>query len=207
MYGIPKVHTEEVPLRPILSMVNSPQHEIAKWLSELFRPVVDKYSKHTLKDLFEFCRLLEDVVKDKDTDKMFLCSYDITSLFTCVPLERAMDICLRSLYKDKFVPTPPIPESLFRKLLVKSTAGGQIYQKVDGVAMGPPLGPDLLANVYVGLCEEQLAQSELPLFYKRYVDDTFGIVESEQEATDFRTRLNQLDAALQFTAINEQNRE
>ena len=54
MYGLPKLHKEGVPLRPILSMVNAPQHEMAKWLGEVLRPVVAKYGKRMLKDSFEF---------------------------------------------------------------------------------------------------------------------------------------------------------
>ena len=31
MYDLPKIHKENIPLRPILSMVRSAQHELAKW--------------------------------------------------------------------------------------------------------------------------------------------------------------------------------
>ena len=35
MYGLPKVHKQQpIPLRPILSMVGSAQHELARWLTE-----------------------------------------------------------------------------------------------------------------------------------------------------------------------------
>ena len=33
MYGVPKLHKDGVLLRPILSMINSPQHELEKWLT------------------------------------------------------------------------------------------------------------------------------------------------------------------------------
>ena len=33
MYGLPKVHKKSIPLRPILAMVNSPQHKLAHWLA------------------------------------------------------------------------------------------------------------------------------------------------------------------------------
>ena len=46
MYGIPKLHNAGVPLRPILSMTNAPQHELAKWLAEVLQTVVNKYSRH-----------------------------------------------------------------------------------------------------------------------------------------------------------------
>ena len=35
MYGLPKTHKENIPLRPVLSMIGSSQHELAKWLAEI----------------------------------------------------------------------------------------------------------------------------------------------------------------------------
>jgi len=53
---------------------------------------------------------------------------------------------------------------------------GKLYEQVEGVAMGSPLGP-LLANTFVCYIEEKLEEkNELPSFYKRYVDDTFKIM-------------------------------
>ena len=40
MYGLPKTHKENIPLRPILSMISSSQHELAKWLSKILAPVL-----------------------------------------------------------------------------------------------------------------------------------------------------------------------
>ena len=59
-YGVPNIHKADIPLRPILSMINSPQHELAKWLTEILQPVVNKYSTFTVKDTFEFCEKLEE---------------------------------------------------------------------------------------------------------------------------------------------------
>ena len=66
MYGLPKLHKPGEPLRSILSMVNAPQHEMAKWLAETLKPVVDKYSDHTVKDTFEFCANIADISAHSD---------------------------------------------------------------------------------------------------------------------------------------------
>eukprot|EP00794_Sanderia_malayensis_P010354 gene10355-11432_t len=47
MYGLPKSHKPNIPLRPILSMVGSAQHQLAKWLSELLEPVLNLYSDNS----------------------------------------------------------------------------------------------------------------------------------------------------------------
>ena len=40
LYGLPKLHKPDVPLRPILLMIRSPQHKIAKCLNVLLEPVL-----------------------------------------------------------------------------------------------------------------------------------------------------------------------
>ena len=50
---------------------------------------------------------------------------------------------------------------------------GKLYEEIDGVAMGSPLGP-LMANAFLCSIKEKLEQdNKLPEFYRRYVDDTF----------------------------------
>jgi hypothetical protein len=53
LYGLPKIHKENCPLRPILSMCNSAQHKLAQWLVETLEPVRQHMSKYSLKDSFE----------------------------------------------------------------------------------------------------------------------------------------------------------
>ena len=59
LYGLPKTHKTGVPLRPILSMVSSPQHRLAKYLNNLLKPVLDLYSRYTIKDSFEFVKIAQ----------------------------------------------------------------------------------------------------------------------------------------------------
>ena len=60
MYGVPKTNKAGTPFRPMLSMINAPQHELAKWLTEIRHPVLQKDSRHLLKDKFEFCEHVEN---------------------------------------------------------------------------------------------------------------------------------------------------
>ena len=54
LYGLPKTHKDGVPLRPILSMIDSAQHELAKFLSATLQPVQDIFSSNCTKDSFSF---------------------------------------------------------------------------------------------------------------------------------------------------------
>ena len=59
MYGLPKTHKEDIPLRPILSMIGSSQHELAKWLSEVLVPVLKLYSSNCVEDWFTFANFIQ----------------------------------------------------------------------------------------------------------------------------------------------------
>ena len=80
------------------------------------------------------------------------------------------------------------------------------YKQTDGVAMGSPLGP-ALANIFVGYYEEKLfSQTQNPLTYFRYVDNTFSIFDHEAEADEFLTKLNCLHPSLKFTFEKEKGK-
>ena len=176
LYGVAKVHKDGTPLRPILSMYGSPQHVTAQWLARVLKLVQMRYSKHTVKDSFTFVEMIRQTTVPPSAH---MCSFDIKSLFTNVPLEETIDICVNQLYNSD-LQKPALTEKSFRKLIQKVTAGVEfsfndiMYQQVDGVAMGSPLGP-VLANIFVGYHEERLSidNRKSLLLYCRYVDDTF----------------------------------
>ena len=117
----------------------------------------DRYSSNVAKDTFSFCADLEDYGQVSDTT--FMCSFDVVSLFTNVPIDETLQICLDSLYRSDSKP-PRISESVLKKLLLKTTRGvefsfnDKMYRQKDGVAMGSPLGP-ALANIFLGFCGMQ----------------------------------------------------
>ena len=76
---------------------------------------------------------------------------------------------------------------------------GNLYEHVDGVAMGSPLGP-LLANTFMCYIEERLQQQgKIPAFYRRYVDDTLTAVPDVASAQALLETLNNAHQAINFT--------
>ena len=52
MYGVAKVHKPDIPLRPILAKIGSPQHFTATLLPKILAPVSEKHSTYVVKDSF-----------------------------------------------------------------------------------------------------------------------------------------------------------
>ena len=120
MYGLPKTRKEDIPLRPILSMIGSSQHELAKWLSEVLAPVLKLYSSNCVEDSFTFASFIQNY--NVEPAKTFLCSFDISSLFTNVPLDETIGICADAVYRGH-LDCPPFPEDAFKELMLIATRG------------------------------------------------------------------------------------
>ena len=201
MYGVPKTHMPKVPLRPILSMTGSAHHEMSKWLASLLQPVLHRYTVHCISHSFTFADYIGKLDGQIDS---FMCLFDVSSLFTNVPLNGTITICADTLYNNPDS-QPCIPKEVFVELLhsvtstVEFSFGNTIYRQIDGLAMGSPLGPALV-NIFVGYYEEKLfSEISKPAVYFRYVDDTFVIFQNEKESEEFLNKLNGPHSSLQFT--------
>jgi hypothetical protein len=101
LYGLAKIHKPDVPLRPILSMPGSAYHKIALQVAE-WLPVVDECkvnsSTKTIADDLEHIQL--------EADEEII-SFDVSSLYTNVPVIEAIDLCTELLYSGKYK-NPPL---------------------------------------------------------------------------------------------------
>ena len=75
-----------------------------------------------------------------------MASFDIESLFTNIPLQERIYLCVENLFQDR-THVDNLSKDSFRKLLTKTMSESLIlfdqefYKQHDGVAMGSPLGP------------------------------------------------------------------
>ena len=86
---------------------------------------------------------------------------------------------------------------------------GMIFDQIDGVAMGSPLGP-ALANLFMAFNETEWLRSDQDSsvrFYRRYVDDIFCFFDHEHEADAFLEFLNSRHVNIKFTIEKEQNKQ
>jgi len=104
--------------------------------------------------------------------------------FTC-KLRFAQILAKKAFKENWFNNTPNlnISEADLTELLRVATKGqlfqySDLYEQIDGVAMGSPLG-------LIPIEEKLEHESKLPPFYRRYVDDTFALVRDSSAADSF----------------------
>ena len=83
LYGLPKIHKQSVPLRPIVSCIGFPSYKLFKYIASIISPLAGKTSSH-VRNSKHFAETIRDVSVGSDES---LVSFDVTSLFTNVPIE------------------------------------------------------------------------------------------------------------------------
>ena len=204
LYGLPKIHKVNIPLRPIVSSIGSPTYNIAKFLVPILTPLTGKGSSF-VKNSIHFKSIIKSV---EVTDSDSLVSFDVESLFTSVPIEDACIILKSRLDEDdSLVDRTALSAQDIVSLtrLCVSNAyflwDGKFYKQREGAAMGSPLSP-ILANLYMEWFEEQAISSApyKPKLWVRYVDDTFVVWQHNREQlTEFLNHLNSVAQPICFT--------
>ena len=137
MYGLCKVHkynssTKDIPpFRPILSAIGTATYNLAMF----FVPFLKEFTVNecTVRGSFSFCK----EIKDQDST-LFMASFDIQSLFTNIPLDETVNICVDRAFQNK-KKVKGLLKRHFKQLLtlvVKSSCfvfNDTYYQQIDGV--------------------------------------------------------------------------
>ena len=206
-YGTAKLHklnrgckdVNQLPIRPIISNIGTATYKTSKYLAKLLAPLTK--SEYSITSTAEFISRIRDLKVDKDHDMV---SFDVSNLFTNVPLDFTIDLVLKKVYNKKMVKTKLKKEEL-RELLkmctkeLHFTYNGKTYQQSDGVCMGSPLGP-VLANVFMVHLEETITPKLKMIMptWIRYVDDTFTLVK-KGKLEEIITTLNNFHENINFT--------
>ena len=208
MYGLAKVHkivTDGLlSFRPILSAIGTPTYKLTKFLVPIIEPLTT--NQYTINDSFTFAEELQSF-----DSKFVMAIFDTESLFTNIPLQETIDLCVENLFQDR-THVDNLSKASFRELLITTMSESlilfdwQFYKQHDGVAMGSPLGPTL-ANVFLCYHEKiwlQNCPSEFkPVIYRRYVDDTFLLFRSKHHIEKFRNYVNHQHKNIKFTSETE----
>ena len=95
IYGLPKVHKDGYPLRPIISSSGTYNYNLAKFLDDLIKPLIGN-TNFMLKDTFDFVNKISKICPDN----LKMVSFDIESLFTNIPLLETINIIVGLAFKD-----------------------------------------------------------------------------------------------------------
>ena len=148
IYGLPKPHKPDIPLKPIISALGSAPHNIAKLLAKLLSPLLGNISNAHLKNSGSLLNKLTDI----DMHNKYFASLDIKSSYTNITVNK----CIEGLhnYLRKSDTTFPLPITKLIKICTLCTSycyfkyNNTFYKQKFGLPMGSPLS-GVLACIYL----------------------------------------------------------
>ena len=203
IYGTPKMHkfssSDSFPkFRPIVSFIGTFNYNLARFICDLCSPLVA--NDYSCKDSFSFV----SQINNANLSKKILVSYDVTSLFTNIPLQETIDLPINLIFN--YNPSLNITKKELKKLFLFPISQthfifiSNFYNQIDGIAMGSPLAP-VLANIFMGFYESTWINEHnlnKPKFYLRYADDILAAFDKEQDSLNFLNFLNKRHRNIKF---------
>ena len=126
-------------MRPILSATGTYNYKLAKWLDEKLKPL--SVNDHTVSDIFQFPEELQGMeINDHD----ILVSYDLSSLFTNVPVDETIENIVKRAFENDWFNKEHnlnITKTDLIELLRVATKNQlfqferDLFEQTDGVAM------------------------------------------------------------------------
>lgn len=200
LYGLAKVHKQSVPVRPVLSMPGSPYDNVGTVVTKWLSVIPESQIRCSNKDVVE---KLKNTTLGQDE---VMVSFDVSSLYTNVPVDEAIQEAADILYSGR-VSKPPVDKDTFIILanlackdVVMLTHDGY-YRQLDGLAMGAKPAPPL-ANIWLSKFEPIIRDSAN--IFERYMDDIIREIE-RAKIQEKLSEINQLHPKLKFTIEIEEN--
>ena len=94
-----------------------------------------------------------------------------------MPIKETIDYIIHKIYTKNDI-EPMCKKSIFKKLLIKLTkectflVNNWLITQIDGCPMGGPISV-VFSDIYMCKMEDDVVAPLKPMFYKRYVDDTY----------------------------------
>ena len=203
MRGLPKTHKKNIPMRPIISGIGAAPHRLAKLLAKPLSAKLGSISGAHLKNSTD---LIEKLGTHSYRNKK-LVSFDVTSLFTNVPVDEAMKVATETTKKCTSLPLPEEDFLEVLELCVKFntfTFNDEEYRQTHGMAMGSPLSA-VLCSLFMEDLErgpiKKIIGKDTPWY--RYVDDTLVILRSRTNTKKILDDLNTVHPRIKFTMEEE----
>ena len=160
-YGLPKIHKPGIPLRPIISSTGTVTYNTAKELAKILKPLVG-LSSHHVHNTRDFIDHIKDV---RLRQGECIISYDVTALFTSVPIQPVLNIIQERLATDQDLQKIT---SMTIKIYHQSARilpqqhqfcfPGPVLPTNGRGAMGSPLSP-IVANIFMEQFEKEALET------------------------------------------------
>lgn len=174
--GNPKLHKNNAPLRTIVSGIDTPTEKFAEVAEHELNDFVIN-SPTYIRDTTDFISKLKNIDFQIPNNAILFC-FDVCKLYPSVPRLEGIEACKEAFNQrtNPLIPTEYAIKMIETVLDFNSfKLGDKNYKQIEGVAIGSKLGRNF-ACAYMRKWDEQLLTYEQnPLFYKRYIDDGFGI--------------------------------
>jgi len=208
LYGLPKIHKTDFAtrfqFRPIFAAYNNPCFKLAKYIVSILSPYTT--NEYSVQNSTSFVSDLKQF--NGNSDKLYMASFDVENLYTNIPLRETIDIIVNMLFIDNDSTFLGLTKKLFTQLLEIATMNSFfifnkiLYKQCDGLGMGLPQSP-AYANIFLSHHEiiwlQNCPAEFRPVFYRRYMDDTFLLFTDELHAPLFLEYLNNQHANIAFT--------
>lgn len=207
IYGLPKLHKINIPLRPITSFIQSPLYNLTKYIADIIQSSTSPPPSN-VRNSWEIKNELQTLQK-VPKDHGFI-SLDVVSMYTSIPLELAIDAIKQKwveIKKNTIFSKPTFMEAVQLCLQNSYMAyNKKFYKQIKGLPMGAPLSA-ITANLVMEKIEkEAIEKCDFPVtFYKRYVDDILCIIPTNKY-NQILENFNQINQNIQFTIEKEQNK-
>ncbi len=147
--------------------MNTPTTGISKFLDKLLRPLFDKHVRSTtIIDGVDLIRRLETYIEnDYLKPTTYLCTFDITDLYTMLPQEESLDVLTEFLLQHGYHKVQTVPIDAIRKLariVLKENVfiyEKKLYRQILGGAMGSTFTLTL-ANIFMWKWEKELVRRQ-----------------------------------------------
>jgi hypothetical protein len=178
-YLTAKVHKTPWTTRPIVSVCGSLLHGLGRWVDQQLQPICRQLPSY-IKSSFEFRQELLTLPASLNLSQIRIFTCDATSMYTNIDTDHALSTIafyLRTSRICRGLAVEPIIQAL--EIIMRNSIfkfGDTAWEQLEGTSMGAPPAP-MYATLYFGIAElDNIPKfSEWLPFYRRYLDDCFGI--------------------------------
>ena len=214
LYGLPKDHKEQVPLRPIVSACGDPLAKISQLIEKILSQLLQFVPVH-LSSTDEYLRRLSAAYPGQMLPEgSIVFSIDVINPYLNIPYQEATESAKRLLEShheaiDMFGLNISDVIHLLNHCLSNNYLrfGNNYYRQTSGIAMGSRVAPPL-AIIFMGSLEHHFNDTapSKPDIYMRYIDDVLGVwTHGSASLQQYFRHINSAHPSIKFTIDSTEN--